>query len=117
MADPVSDAVEAIEHFYREGLTDGLPVLPPTPESVSRFLEAAGVEAGEVVGTRASRNWKVTAQKVAINAVMAGCLPDYAPVVVTAMRCMLEPEFNASALAETTGASAAMIVDKRACQK
>ena len=110
MADPVSDAVEVIEHFYREGMTDGLPVVPPTPESVERFLEAAGVEGGEVLGTRASRNWRVTAQKVAINAVMAGCLPEYAPVVVAAMKSMLEPDFNASALAETTGASAAMVV-------
>lgn len=110
MADPVSDAVEAIEHFYREGLTDGLPVIPPTPALVDRFLKAADIEAGEVVGTRASRNWKVTAQKVAINAVMAGCRAEYAPVVITAMRAMLDPEFNASALAETTGASAALVV-------
>ncbi len=110
MADPVSDAVEGIEHFYREGLTDGLPVVPPTQDAVERFLEAAGVGAGEVLGTRASRNWRVTAQKVAINAVMAGCLPEYAPVVVSAMRALFEPEFNASALAETAGASAAMIV-------
>ena len=110
MADPVSDAVEVIEHFYREGLTDGLPVVPPTQDAVERFLEAAGVGAEEVLGTRASRNWRVTAQKVAINAVMAGCLPEYAPVVVSAMQALFEPEFNASALAETAGASAAMIV-------
>ena len=110
MADPVSDAVEVIEHFYREGLTDGLPVVPPTSESVERFMEAAGVGAGEVLGTRASRNWRITADKVAINAVMAGCLPEYAPVVVAAMRGLFEPEFNASALAETAGASAAMVV-------
>ena len=110
MADPVSDAVEVIEYFYREGLTDGLPVVPPTSESVERFMEAAGVGAGEVLGTRASRNWRITADKVAINAVMAGCLPEYAPVVVAAMRALFEPEFNASALAETAGASAAMVV-------
>ena len=110
MTDPVSDAVDVIEHFYREGMTDGLPVVPPTPDAVERFLDSAGVDAGEVLGIRASRNWKVTAQKVAINAVMAGCRPDYAPVVVAAMRGMLEPDFNASALAETTGASAAMVV-------
>ena len=110
MADPLSDAVEVIEHFYREELTDGLPVIPPTPEQVGRFLDAAGVGPGEVLGTRASRNWRVTADKVAINAVMAGCLPEYAPVVVAMMRGLLEPGFNASALAETTGASAAMVV-------
>ena len=110
MTDPVSDAVEVIEHFYREGLTDGLPVVPPTSKSVERFLEASGVGAGEVLGTRASRNWRVTADKVAINAVMAGCLPEYAPVVVAAIRGLFEPSFNASAVAETTGASAAMVV-------
>ena len=56
-----------------------------------------------MLGTRPSRNWVVTADKVAINAVMAGCLPEYAPVVVAAVRAMLRPEFNLSGISETTG--------------
>ncbi|MEE9198197.1 MAG: hypothetical protein V3U26_00205 [Dehalococcoidia bacterium] len=105
------DTVEAIEYYYEQGLTDGLPVVPPTPERVQGFLDCAGLGPKEVLGTRASRNWVVTAEKAAINAVMAGCLPEYAPVVVAALRAMLEPDFNASGIAETTsGMSAPMIL-------
>ncbi len=104
------DTVEAIEFYYEQGLTDGLPVIPPTEERVLQFLEAAGVEPTEVIGTRPSRNWIVTADKVAINAIMAGCLPEYAPVVVASIRALLRPEFNASAISETAGTSAPMIM-------
>ena len=73
------DTIQAIEYFYEQGLTDGLPVVPPTPEAVAAFLEAGGLSPDVVLGTRASRNWVVTAQKVAVNAVMAGCKAEYAP--------------------------------------
>ncbi len=108
--DPLTDAVQAIEYYYQQGLTDGLPVIPPTESRVMEFLNRAGLEFQEVLGTRPSRNWEVTAGKVAVNSIMAGCLPEYAPVVAAAIRGLLEPSFNASALAETTGASAALIV-------
>ncbi len=105
------DTIQAIEHFYEQGLTDGLPVVPPTPQAVQAFLEAGGLAPDEVLGTRESRNWVVTAQKVAVNAVMAGCLPEYAPVVAASVRAMLKPEFNVSGISETTsGMSAPMIV-------
>ena len=104
------DTVEAIEYFYEQGLTDGLPVIPPTAETVGAFLEAGGTEPGEVIGTRPSRNWVVTAQKVAVNAIMAGCKAEYAPVVLASIRALLKPEFNASAIAETAGTSAPLIV-------
>ena len=104
------DTVEAIEYFFDQGMTDGLPVVPPTQESVGAFLESGGVEPGEVLGTRPSRNWVVTAQKVAVNAVMAGCKAEYAPVVNAAVRALMKPEFNASAIAETAGTSAPLIL-------
>ena len=104
------DTIEAIEFYYEQGLTDGLPVIPPTEERVLQFLDAAGVEPTEVIGTRPSRNWIVTADKVAINAIMAGCLPEFAPVVVASIRALLRPEFNASAISETAGTSAPMIM-------
>ena len=93
-----------------KGLTDGLPVVPPTPEAVAAFLEAGGLAPDVVLGTRPSRNWVVTAQKVAVNAVMAGCKAEYAPVVLASIRALLKPEFNASAIAETAGTSAPLIV-------
>ncbi len=104
------DTIQAIEFYYEQGLTDGLPVIPPTEERVLQFLDAAGVEPTEVLGTRPSRNWVITADKVAINAIMAGCLPEYAPVVVASMRALMRPEFNASAISETAGTSAPMIM-------
>ena len=105
------DTIQAIEYFFQQGLTDGLPVVPPTPEAVAAFLEAGGLASDEVLGTRESRNWIVTAQKVAVNAIMAGCKAEYAPVVAAAVRAMLKPEFNLSGISETTsGMSAPMIV-------
>ena len=105
------DTIQAIEYFFEQGLTDGLPVVPPTAEAVAAFLEAGGLAPDEVLGTRESRNWIVNAQKVAVNAIMAGCKAEYAPVVAAAVRAMLKPEFNLSGISETTsGMSAPMIV-------
>ena len=105
------DTIEAIEYFYSQGLTDGLPVIPPTPERVEQFIEAAGQGPKDILGTRPSRNWVVTAEKVAINAVMAGCLSEYAPVVMASVKALLRPEFNAPAITETTsGMSTPMIL-------
>ena len=106
----IPDTIEAIEFYYQQGLTDGLPVLPPTPQAVEQFLDSAGLGPKDILGTRPSRNWVVTANKVAINAVMAGCLPEYAPVVVASVRALLQPDFNASAIAETAGTSAPLIM-------
>src|SRR5574339_101288 len=89
----VADAVEANELFQRNGWTDGLPIVPPTEDAVRRCLAAAALAPGEVVGTEPVRRRRITAEKVAIAAVMAGCLPDYRPVVVAAVKAMCEPEF------------------------
>ena len=84
----VADAVEANELFQTRGWTDGLPVVPPTEASVRRALEAMRLSPGDVVGTEPVRRRRITAEKVAIAAVMAGCLPGYAPVVVAIVRAM-----------------------------
>ena len=78
----VEDLDDAIEVCFRKGWTDGLLVVPPTEEKVRRFLEAAGCEPGEVLGFYTEGRRRVTVEKVAINAVMAGCLPEYFPVVL-----------------------------------
>src|SRR5687767_1515739 len=88
------DTIEAIEHYYRKGLTDGLPVVPPTPERVEQFLQQAGRRPDDVLFVLKARSRAVTAQKVAINSIMAGCLPEYAPVVVAALEAMGEEPFN-----------------------
>ena len=84
------DVVEAIERCYELGWTDGLPVVPPTAERVDQFLDRAGRPAGEVLGSIPERRREVTVGKVAANAVMAGCLPEYMPVVLAATEAMLD---------------------------
>ena len=64
-----------LDTYHARGWTDGLPVVPPTPERVEAFLAAAGVGPGDVLGTVPTRDVIASAEACAINAVMAGCLP------------------------------------------
>jgi len=86
------DHASAVEDYYRRGWTDGLPVIPPEPTMVAAFPDSGGVTAGAVLGTVPTRDITVTAEDVAINAVMAGCLAEYAPVVTTAVAALLREE-------------------------
>jgi hypothetical protein len=106
----VADAFEANELFQRNGWTDGLPIVPPTESVVSRFLDAAGVPAGAVVGVEPVRRRRLTAEKVAIAAVMAGGLPEYLPVVVAIVKAMCEPEFGFHGVTASTGGSAPFVI-------
>ena len=104
------DAAAAIEHCFEAGWTDGLPVVPPTPELVEAMIAAAGLTAGEVLGEISERSRELTVEKAAISAVMAGCRPEYFPVVVTALRAMLDPAFNANAAMTSTGGAALCLI-------
>ena len=106
----VGDAFEANELFQRNGWTDGLPIVPPTATGVRRFLEAAGLSPDVVVGVEPVRRRRITAEKVAIAAVMAGCLPGYLPVVLAILKAMCEPEFGLHGVTASTGGSAPFAV-------
>jgi hypothetical protein len=106
----VADAVLANEFFQANGWTDGLPVLPPTEAAVRRCLEAAQCAPDDVVGTEPVRRRRITAEKVAIAAVMAGCRPEYTPVVLAIVRAMCEPEFGLHGSTASTGGSAPFVV-------
>ena len=106
----VADAFEANELFQRNGWTDGLPIVPPTVAGAHAFLAAAGLAAEAVVGVEPVRRRRITAEKVAIAALMAGCLPEYMPVVVAVIRAMCEPQFGLHGSTASTGGSAPMIV-------
>ena len=106
----VEDAFEANELFQRNGWTDGLPVVPPTEAGVARFLAAAGLNAGDVIGVEPVRRRRITAEKLAIAALMAGCLPEYMPVVVAIVRSLCQPEFGLHGSTASTGGSAPFIV-------
>ncbi|MBI2906236.1 MAG: hypothetical protein HYX92_01130 [Chloroflexi bacterium] len=98
----VASAAEATSLFYQRGWTDGLPILPPTREAVEAMLTYNDREPDEVVACLAPRMGRATAWKIAVNAVMAGCLPEYLPVIVAALQAMAEPKFNLSGLQATT---------------
>ncbi len=105
-----SDVFEAVERCYELGWTDGLPVVPPTDYKVSQFLEKAGREAAEVVGEIPERRRVITCDKVAANAVMAGCLPEYFPVVLAATEAMLAPEFNLVGPSSSLGGAGILVI-------
>src|SRR5919197_2865023 len=90
----VADAFAANELYQDNGWTDGLPIVPPTDTLVREFLEAARTGPGDVVGVEPVRRRRITAEKVAIAAVMAGCRPEYMPVVLAVVRAMCAPEFG-----------------------
>ena len=103
-------ALEAIERCYELGWTDGLPVVPPTEQRVGEFIERSGRPTDEVVGELPERRREITVGKVASNAVMAGCLPEYMPVVLAATEAMLEPIFNLVGPSSSMGGSAILSI-------
>ncbi|MDA8044369.1 MAG: hypothetical protein M0Z30_03890 [Actinomycetota bacterium] len=101
-----TDWEEAIEIYHRNGWTDGLPIIPPTPARVAEFVAAAGGRPSDPIGHYALRDRPVTLEKLAINSVMAGCLPEYLPVVAAIVGCMLEPGFDVHTANSSTGSLA-----------
>lgn len=106
----VSDTAEAIELYYAKGWTDGLPVVPPTEGSIRAMLDAAGLEPDEEITFIEHRQVSVTAEKVAINAVMAGCRPEYMPVIVAALEAIGDPRWSYHGPATSTGGAAVFMV-------
>src|SRR6185503_16751846 len=100
----------AIELCYTNGWTDGLPVIPPTAERVTAMLEAGGVAPDKQLAFIENRQVTVTAEKVAINAVMAGCKAEYMPVIVAAVEALGDPKFGYHGPATSTGGSAIFMV-------
>lgn len=102
----------AVEAYMEKGWTDGLPIVPPTPEKVERFLAVVGLTPETVIGTVPTREVTVTAEQVVINAVMAGCKPEYMPVVLASARALLEEKANLHSTTGTlSGAAHAIIVN------
>jgi hypothetical protein len=106
----VEDFAAAQELFHSSGWTDGLPIVPPTAAAVEACLEWAGVAPEHLVGVEPVRARAVTAEKLAVNAVMAGCLPMHFPVVLTAWEAMLEAPFLLHGATASTGGCAVLVV-------
>ena len=106
----IGEADDAFEFMFEQGLTDGLPVVPPTPERVLRMLGGTKRDAQEVLGLVPPNLAPVTIEKVAINAVMAGCKPEYLPVVLAAVEAILDEQFNMHGVLATTHFPAPVII-------
>ena len=101
---------DAIETCFERGWTDGLPVVPPTPERVERMLAATSRGSGESLGAVPPSLAPGTVQKLATNAVMAGCKPAYFPVVLAAVEAALDPAFAMHAVLCTTCFSSPIVI-------
>ena len=100
----------AQDDLFAAGLTDGLPVTPPTRERVEAMLAHCGFNGDEVIGMLPPAFDAATWRDVAINAVMAGCLPQYLPVVGAAVDALTAPEFNLIGVASTTGSATPIMI-------
>lgn len=90
------------EHCYDNGWTDGLPVIPATPDSVREFVAFSGRAADEVIGSLPPRKGRVTVEVIAVNAIMAGCRPEYMPVIIAAVEGLADPSFLLEHMQVTT---------------
>lgn len=106
----VADYAGAMELCYTNGWTDGFPVVPPTEERIVGMLAAAGLEPQLQLAFIENRQISVTAEKVAINAAMAGCKPEYMPVIVSAVEALADPLYGYHGPATSTGGSAVFMV-------
>ncbi len=98
------------EHFYELGATDGLPVIPPTDDRIEKFIAASGRPASTVIASVAPRHAVATVEKIAINAVMAGCRPEYMPLLIAAVEAVCDPAFNLLGVQTTTNPVAPLIL-------
>ena len=91
---PVAYPIDEAEQMFERGWTDGLPVVPPTAPRVLRMLQGTNRSAGEIIGEAPPSLAPCSVEKAAVNAVMAGCKPEYFPVVLTALEAALDPGFQ-----------------------
>ena len=106
----LGDAEDEHEALFARGLTDGLPVVPPTPDRVARMLTGTSRAPDEIIAVIPPDLVECTVEKVAINAVMAGCAPEYLPVVLAAVEAACTDEFNGHGLLCTTWFSGPLVL-------
>ena len=98
------------EFAYRQAWTDGLPVFAPTRDAVQRMIDASGRGPDEVLGVVFPGDGEATIANVAANCVMAGCLPEYMPVVLAAAEAIIDPRFNLRFNSRSTRGPAPLLV-------
>jgi hypothetical protein len=98
----MATAEDEFESMFARGWTDGLPVIPPTPQRVLRMLTGTTRQPSDIVVVAPPDLVPVTVEKVAINAVMAGCLPEHMPWVIAALEAICNDDFNIHGVLATT---------------
>jgi hypothetical protein len=104
---PADDPLEAL---FERGLTDGLPVALPTRARVDAAVAASGRAAGDLVALLPPSDARATVEKIAVNAVMAGCRPEYLPVVIAAVEALCDERFGLLGVSGTTDAVAPLVI-------
>jgi hypothetical protein len=94
---------DVLEHFHERQWTDGLPIVPPTPSRVDAFLAMVDRHPDDVIGVLAPEMRKATVRSVAVNGVMAGCRPEYMPLLVAAVEALADPSFRIQDAGSTPG--------------
>lgn len=101
---------DLVEYYFEHGWSDGLPVVPPTPESLATMLAALGGEPQRLEARVPPRWGSLTREVLAVNMILAGCKPAYAPVVQSALRALCDPRFNLNGVQATTHVASPLIV-------
>lgn len=105
-----ADEHEAVELLHELGCTDGLPVIVPTPERVARMVLASGLDGDLMLAALGPALGAATVEKVAVAAVMAGCLPDHMPLVLAAIQAVADPTFDLTEMQATTHCTAPLLI-------
>ena len=100
------DYDEVLDEFTRRGWTDGLPIVPPTLERVEGFLACTDLPADKSLGNLRSSNVEATVMSVAVNGVMAGCRPEYMPVLVAVVEALADRGFGVEDAGQHAGVGA-----------
>ncbi len=105
-----SDETDPVELMYERGMTDGMPVVPPTEARVQRMLNATNRDPKALIGVIGPGFGRATVEKIAINAVMAGCRPSYFPTVIAAVEALCEEQFCVHGISVTTFSASPMAI-------
>ncbi len=106
----IDETEDLIEVCYENGWTDGLPVVPPTSDRVERMLSGTDRDPDELIAAVPPKWGRATVEKVAINAVMAGCKPAYLPLILAAVKAMTSEQFNLHGVQVTTSHVGPMLI-------
>jgi hypothetical protein len=102
--------VDLVEYYYERGFTDGLPVVPPTRDKIDDIVARLGGDPSFVEARVAPRWGELTREVLAINMVMAGCKPEYTPVVLAAVKAITDQAFNLNGVQATTHVAAPLLI-------